>query len=49
MLRFKRPRPPAGYAAKARAATQALRADLAAGRDPLFDEHVWQAHKGGLH
>jgi hypothetical protein len=48
VLRFKRPGPPVGYVAKARAAERAIRADIAAGRDPSFDEQVWQAHKGAF-
>jgi hypothetical protein len=37
-----------GYAVKARAAERIMRADIAAGRDPSFDEQIWQAHKGAF-
>lgn len=45
MLRFKRPRPPASYAAKARAGERIMRADITAGNDPTFDDRIWKAYK----
>ncbi len=48
MLRFKRPRPPRGYAAKARTAERSLRIAIAAGNTFSFDERIWKPHKGAF-
>lgn len=48
MLRFKKPRPPAGYRAKARAAERSIRAEMAAGQNPTFDERIWKSYKAAF-
>jgi hypothetical protein len=46
LLLFKRPRPPVGFAASVSGADQDVRAALARGAVPTFDEKLWKKHKG---
>lgn len=43
-----RPRPPPSFAAAVRRAEKAVRAAVAAGRAPPFEEEIWQSQKGAF-